>query len=133
SVIGDHGHGEAWLVWCFIASVVLCAMWGGIARTRRGGSIAVSLGMLFAAMALVHAGNGLTDLHFHFFVVVGLVSLYQDWVPLMLGVLLVGVHHVAIGMTMPTMVYSTPQAMVHPVWFSLLHVVFVVAMCATQL
>ncbi|WP_433217677.1 methyl-accepting chemotaxis protein [Dactylosporangium sp. CS-047395] len=132
-VVGEHAHGEAWLVWCFIAGVVLCALAGGIARTRRGGSVAVSIGLLLGAMALVHAGNGLTDLHFHFFVVVGLVSLYQDWVPLFLGVLLVGVHHVAIGMTMPSMVYSTPQARAHPVWFSLLHVVFVVAMCATQL
>ncbi|WP_433085210.1 methyl-accepting chemotaxis protein [Dactylosporangium sp. CA-052675] len=133
SVVGNHVHDEAWLVWSFIASVVLCAMWGGIARSRRGGSIAVSLGMLFAAMALVHAGNGLTDLHFHFFVVLGLVSLYQDWVPLFLGILLTGAHHLAIGMSMAEMVYSTPTAHAHPIWFSLLHIAFVVGMCATQL
>jgi methyl-accepting chemotaxis protein len=132
-VVGDHAHGEAWLVWCFNAGVLLCAVAGGIARTRRGGSIAVSIGLPLAAMALVHAGNGLTDLHFHFFVVVGLVSLYQDWVPLALGLLLVGVHHIVIGLTMPAMLYSSPQALAHPIWFGLLHIVFVVAMCLTQL
>ncbi|MFI5908986.1 methyl-accepting chemotaxis protein [Dactylosporangium sp. NPDC051541] len=133
NVVGAHAHGEAWLVWCFNAGVLLCALAGGMARTRRGGSVAVSIGLLLGAMALVHAGNGLTDLHFHFFLVVGLVSLYQDWVPLFLGVLLVGVHHLAIGMTMPWMVYSTPLARAHPIWFSLLHIVFVVGMCLTQL
>ena len=30
---------------------------------------------------LVHLTGGLTEAHFHFFVMVGLVSLYQDWVP----------------------------------------------------
>ena len=30
--------------------------------------------------ALVHGGGGLTDLHFHFFVVLALIGLYQDWV-----------------------------------------------------
>lgn len=129
AVVGKHAHGAAWLVWCFIAGAVLCALVAGIARTRRGGSGAVSIGLLLAAMALVHAGNGLTDLHFHFFVVLGLISLYQDWLPLFLGILIVGVHHLVIGMTMP----ETPQALAHPVWFSLLHIVFVVAMCATQL
>ncbi|WP_432987813.1 methyl-accepting chemotaxis protein [Dactylosporangium sp. CA-233914] len=133
SVVGEHVHAASWVVWCFIAGVLLCALAAGIARTRRGGSVAVSIGLLLAAMALVHAGNGLTDLHFHFFVVVGLVSLYQDWIPLALGVLLVAVHHLAIGLTMPEMVFSSPQARAHPVWYVLLHAGFVLAMCLTQL
>jgi methyl-accepting chemotaxis protein len=133
SVIGEHVHGAAWLIWSFNAGVLLSAMAAGTARTRRGGSIAVSVGLLLGAMALVHAGNGLTDLHFHFFVVIGLVSLYQDWVALGLGVLLTATHHLLIAATMPEMLYSSPQARAHPILFALLHAGFVLAMCLTQL
>jgi methyl-accepting chemotaxis protein len=133
SVLGEHAHAAAWLIWSFNAGVLLSAMAAGIARTRRGGALAVTCGLLLSAMALVHAGNGLTDLHFHFFVVIGLVSLYQDWIALWLGVLLVGAHHLVIALTMPEMLYSTPQARSHPILFVLLHAGFVLAMCLTQL
>ncbi|MER7001850.1 methyl-accepting chemotaxis protein [Dactylosporangium sp. NPDC000555] len=133
AVVGQHAHGAAWLIWSFNAGVLLSAIAAGIAQTRRGGSIAVSVGLLLAAMALVHAGNGITDLHFHFFVVIGLVSLYQDWIPFALGVLLVGVHHLVTGLSMPETVFSSPQARDHPVWFVLMHAGFVLAMCLTQL
>ncbi|GAA0745073.1 hypothetical protein Drose_10355 [Dactylosporangium roseum] len=133
SVTGTHAHGAAWLVWSANAGVLLCAVASGITRTRRGGGIAVSIGLSMAAAALVHAGNGLTDLHFHFFVVIGLVSLYQDWTALALTVLLVAAHHLVVGLTMPDMLFSSPQARAHPVLFVLLHAGFVLAMCLTQL
>ncbi|GAA2354727.1 methyl-accepting chemotaxis protein [Dactylosporangium salmoneum] len=132
-VVGRHAHSAAWLVWSFNAGVLLCALAAGTARTRRGGSTAVSTGLLLAAAALVHAGNGLTDLHFHFFVVVALVSLYQDWIPLALGVLLVAAHHLLVAVTMPEMLFSSPQARAYPILFVLLHAGFVLAMCLTQL
>ncbi|WP_432828126.1 methyl-accepting chemotaxis protein [Dactylosporangium sp. CA-092794] len=132
-VAGEHAHAAAWLVWSFNAGVLLSAMAAGMARSRRGGSIAVTVGLLLAAMALVHAGNGLTDLHFHFFVVIGLVSLYQDWIALCLGVLLVAAHHLVVALSMPDMLFSSPQARNHPILFVLLHAGFVLAMCLTQL
>src|SRR5689334_18900098 len=49
-----------YLVWTMIAAVFLSAMASGITRTRRTGAIAVSVGLTFAAAALVHAGGGLT-------------------------------------------------------------------------
>ncbi|MFF5232277.1 methyl-accepting chemotaxis protein [Dactylosporangium sp. NPDC000521] len=133
TVIGAHAHGNAWLVWSANAGVLICAIAGGVARGRRGSAVAVSTGLVLASAALVHASNGLTDLHFHFFVVVGLVSLYQDWVTLLVTVLLVAAHHLLVAATMPDMLFSSPQARDHPIPFVLLHAGFVVAMCLTQL
>jgi methyl-accepting chemotaxis protein len=123
---------RAWLVWTMIALVFLSAMAAGITRTRRTSAMAVSIGLLSAAAALVNAGGGMTDLHFHFFVVLGLISLYQDWATLVASVVLTAVHHFASATVAPSSVFSDAHAQTHPYLFVLLHAGFVVAMCATQ-
>src|SRR5690242_15323517 len=124
---------RAWLAWTMIALVLLSGMAAGITRTRRTKAMAVSIGLLCAAAALVNAGGGMTDLHFHFFVVLGLISLYQDWATLVVSVLLTAVHHFVSATVAPSSVFSDAHAQTHPYLFVLLHAGFVVAMCATQL
>jgi methyl-accepting chemotaxis protein len=124
---------HAGLLWLVIAGVPVCAVLARTAVSRRGGAIAVSIGLLLAADALVHGGGGLTDLHFHFFVVLALISLYQDWVPFALAVVLVAVHHLGLGLIAPTTVFSDPRAQAHPLPFAALHAAFVLAMCAAQM
>jgi methyl-accepting chemotaxis protein len=70
---GHAGHGGAahtafgaGLVWLTIAAVAVFALLASWVRGRRGGAVVVSTGLMFAAAALVHAGGGLTDLHFQF-------------------------------------------------------------------
>jgi methyl-accepting chemotaxis protein len=130
---GLSGTAHLRLVWSLIAGTAVCAVVARSATTRRGGAIAVSVGMLLAADALVHGGGGLTDLHFHFFVVLALISLYQDLVPFLLAIVLVAVHHLGLGLIAPTEVFSDSRAQAHPLPFALLHAVFVLAMCAAQM
>jgi methyl-accepting chemotaxis protein len=92
-------------------------------------AVAVATGLLLCAAALVHAGGGLTDLHFDFFVVVALIGLYQDLVTFVIAVLLTAVHHIGMGLVAPKMLFSDPRAQAHPIPFALLHAVFVLAMC----
>jgi methyl-accepting chemotaxis protein len=120
-----------WMTWSMLAGVLLSAMAAGITRTRRTKALAVSIGLLFAAAALVHAGGGLTDLHFHFFVVLGLVSLYQDATTLIASVALVAAHHIVAASVSPSSIYSSPTAQAHPYRYVVLHVGFVIAMCVT--
>lgn len=127
-----HLHGRA-LIWIMVAAAGACAVAASLIRSRRAGSLVVSLGLLLSSAALVHAGGGLTDLHFAFFVVLGMISLYQEWLTLVLSVGLVAVHHVLVGYIVPSLVFSDPRAWQHPVAFALLHAVFVLAMCAVQL
>jgi diguanylate cyclase (GGDEF)-like protein/PAS domain S-box-containing protein len=127
-----HLSGDA-IMWAMVAATAACAAVAGMISSRRAGSVVVSLGLLLGSAALVHAGGGLTDLHFSFFVVLGLISLYQEWLALVLSVGLVAVHHVLVGLVVPDLVFSDPRAGQHPVFFALLHAGFVLAMCAVQL
>ncbi|MEJ5868377.1 methyl-accepting chemotaxis protein [Pseudokineococcus sp. 5B2Z-1] len=88
---------------------------------------AVGLGLMVCAGVLVHVGGGLTDLHIWFYVLLAAVALYQQWVPFVLAVVFVAVHHAVMGVWMPAAVFTTPAALEHPVRFALLHAVFVLA------
>jgi methyl-accepting chemotaxis protein len=130
-----HGGGSATterLVWGFVAGTALCAVAGALAGGRRARAAAVGLGMMLASDAMVHAGGGLTDLHFSFFVALALVGLYQDWVPFLVAVVVVAVHHLVIGLIAPTAVFSDPGAQAAPARYALMHAGFVVAMCAAM-
>jgi methyl-accepting chemotaxis protein len=119
------------MVWLFIAGALLCALLSGMG-SRRTRAITVSFGLLLAASALVHGGGGMTDLHFHYFVVLALISLYQDWVAFALAIAIVALHHLGLGLIMPTLVFSSPEAQAHPFRYAMLHAVFVLCMCAAQ-
>ncbi|WP_127507538.1 sensor domain-containing diguanylate cyclase [Actinoplanes solisilvae] len=129
---GGHANGIA-VMWGMVVATGFCAAVATFVEKRRAGSLVVSLGLLLGSGALVHAGGGLTDLHFAFFVVLGLISLYQEWLTLLLSVALVAAHHMLVGLVIPGLVFSDPRAWEHPVFFALLHAGFVLAMCAVQL
>jgi methyl-accepting chemotaxis protein len=133
---GTHGHTDntgTTFLWGVIAAVLVCAAVSATARNRRSQAVSVSVGLLLSAVALVHAGGGLTDLHLHFFVVLALISLYQDWVPFGISVVLVAVHHLGMGAIAPTHVFSDPRAQANPLPWALLHAAFVLAMCVAQM
>jgi hypothetical protein len=48
------------------------------ALPRRVRSAVASLGLVVASAVLVHISGGYIEMHFHFFVMVGLLALYQD-------------------------------------------------------
>ncbi|MDQ1678318.1 MAG: methyl-accepting chemotaxis protein [Actinomycetota bacterium] len=129
---GQHGEGATFL-WVVIAAAAGCAVLSMTARGRRTRAVAVSVGLLLSAVALVHGGGGLTDLHFHFFVVLALISLYQDWAPFGVAVLLVAAHHLGMGLLAPTQVFSDPRVQQNPLPWALLHATFVIAMCGAQM
>jgi methyl-accepting chemotaxis protein len=129
---GHHGGGHAFELWAVIAGVAACTIVARVARSRRARAITVAVGLLLAADALVHGGGGLTDLHFHFFVVLALIGLYQDWTTFGLAVVLVAVHHLGVGLYSPEVVFSDPDARAHPLVWALLHALFVLMMCAAQ-
>ena len=50
---------------------------------------AATVSLMAASVALVHLWQGVTESHFIFFVMIGVVSLYQDWVPYGIALLMV--------------------------------------------
>jgi methyl-accepting chemotaxis protein len=127
------GH-HATLLLAALGGVMVCGVTAGTAQSRRGRAVASSVGFILSADALVHAGGGMTDLHFHFFVVVALIGLYQDWVPFALAILLVATHHFGIGVLAPELVFTghAGHGTEAILGRALLHAGFVLAMAAAQ-
>jgi signal transduction histidine kinase len=52
-----------------------------VVRNRRLDAFFITGGLVYCSSALVHLSGGTIEAHFHFFVLIGLIALYQDWVP----------------------------------------------------
>ena len=128
------GH-HASLLLAVLGGVMACGVVAGLAASKRGRAISTSIGFLLASDALVHAGGGMIDLHFHFFVVIALIGLYQDWLAFALAVVLVAAHHFGVGVLVPDLVFgghvdhSTGSVLAR----ALLHAAFVLGMSAAQI
>ena len=118
---------SGWLLWGQLAALAVAFVLGQVLRSRVARASAVSLGLMIGADVLVHVGGGLTDLHIWFYVVLALVALYQAWVPFLLAVVFVAVHHAAMSLWMPHSVFSTHEAQANPLVFAGLHAVFLLA------
>lgn len=93
--------------------------------SRRIRSSIASLGLITASGVLVHLSGGYIEMHFHFFVMLIVISLYQDWVPFLLTIGYVVIHHGTLGVLFPTSVYNHPDAWAHPWKWALIHGTFV--------
>jgi diguanylate cyclase (GGDEF)-like protein len=96
-------------------------------RTVR--SIAGSVGLVTCSALLVHVWDGTIEAHFAFFVVVSILMLYQDWVPFLIAIAFVIVHHGVVGALAPTSVYMHDD----PWKWALIHGAFVLAAAAANL
>jgi diguanylate cyclase (GGDEF)-like protein len=93
---------------------------------RKGQAAATTLSLMAASAALVHLWQGVTESHFTFFVMVGVVSLYQDWVPYGVALLMVIAHHGVVGTMYPHVVFGHDAA--HNPWlWAGIHGAFVLA------
>lgn len=90
-------------------------------------------GLILASTLLVHLSGGYIESHFHFFVMMAVIVLYQDWVPFLLALISIVVDHGLIGTLAPTMVYNHSEAQHHPWTWALVHGAFILAECAALL
>ena len=109
---------------------VVCAVAGRLlSHHRRLGSAAVSAGLVWCSTALVGITNGSIESHFHFFIIIGFIALYQDWVPFLLNVLFTVITHGVGSMWLRTLMFNHPAAQAHPWLWSLIHGVAVLLAC----
>ncbi|HEX9313888.1 MAG TPA: ATP-binding protein [Actinomycetota bacterium] len=102
-------------------------------KRRRLHAAAAGFALLSCSAIFVHLSGGLIEMHFHFFVVIGLLTLYQDWQPFLLAIAFVAVHHGVMGALYPTSVYDHASALQHPWLWALIHAGFVLAASGTYL
>jgi hypothetical protein len=127
AAIGVARGVSGFLLWGQLAGIVVLLVLGQVLRSQVARASAVSLGLMVGADVLVHVSGGLTDMHIWFYALLALVALYQSWIPFLLAVGFVAVHHGAMSLWMPESVFSTHQAQQHPILFALLHAVFLLA------
>src|SRR4051812_28301239 len=104
-------------LWHALLEGGVVAVFGVVAASERlrprERSAAASLGLITASAVLVHVWDGAIEAHFHFFVMIGVLSLYQDWVPFLIAIAGVVFHHGVMGVVMPRSVYNHPDAIAH--------------------
>jgi signal transduction histidine kinase len=88
-------------------------------RKLRGGL--ATLGLLTCSALLVHLSGGYIEAHFHFFIVIILIGLYEDWLPFGLALAFVVLHHGVGGAIDPSSVYNHPAAQQHPWLWAAIH------------
>lgn len=148
-------RGIVWLLWLHAVAVPVFGVWeghypmlgfvggailaglaalamSGVLTSRMRGAVA-TIGLIFASALVVHLSGGYIESHFHFFVMMAVIVLYQDWMPFLLALISVVVDHGVIGTVVPTLVYNHPGAQHHPWTWALIHGGFIVAECAALL
>jgi diguanylate cyclase (GGDEF)-like protein/PAS domain S-box-containing protein len=87
---------------------------------------------MVASAILVHLSGGSTEMHFHFFVMLGVISLYQDWRPFLAAIAFVAAHHGIMGTLQPRDVFDHASAWNSPLTWALIHAFFVLAACGVS-
>jgi methyl-accepting chemotaxis protein len=113
-----------------IATFAALASRSAFSRATR--STFTAFGLLTCSAVLVHVTGGRTEMHFHFFVVLVLIALYQDWRPFLLALAYVVVHHGTLSVIDPRAVYSDARDARSGLSQMLVHAGFVLAASAVQ-
>jgi len=127
-----YGLGHALLD---VAGVVTLAAIALVARLpRRGREAAVTLGLLTCSAVLVHLWHGTTEAHFHYFVIVCVLALYEEWFPYLLALGYVVLQHGVMGTIDPDSVYAHPGNAIQSPWvWAAIHGGFIGAMAVASL
>ncbi|WP_171006722.1 methyl-accepting chemotaxis protein [Halalkalirubrum salinum] len=92
---------------------------------RRIRSSFASLGFMTCAAVLAYFSGGFIEAHFVYFVGVGVVALYEDWVPFAVSIGYVAAQHSIFGLFGHIAVFNHPAAIENPAIWGLIHAVFV--------
>ena len=126
---GGVGHGLAEAA--VLAGISVFASHRSGSRRVRG--LVASLGLITSSAMLVHLSGGYVELHFHFFVMIAIIAMYQDWAPFLAALAYVIVHHGLVGTLSPAAVYNHPDAWANPWKWAVIHGVFVLAASAASI
>mgnify|MGYP001161698557 CR=1 FL=1 len=140
-----------WVLAMHLPVIVLYAVWAGhsflhgavaaspamllfaaavVPGMRRLRALAASLGLLCCSVVFVHLSDGLTPMYFHFFVVVALIALYEDWTVYLLAITFVFLANLAIG----NIVTPQAEAQLDNIWLLAgLHAGFIFALACAQM
>ncbi|MEA2228540.1 MAG: hypothetical protein QOF04_2170, partial [Solirubrobacteraceae bacterium] len=95
--------------------------------TPRARASAMAIGLFTESALAVHLAGGPVVVHFHYFVMLCVLALYEDIAPFGLGVGYVVVQHGIMGSAAPEHVFGSGGVPSHPWMWAAIHGVFVLA------
>jgi diguanylate cyclase (GGDEF)-like protein len=104
--------------------IAALAVASSLGRNTRLQAVCVALGLLTASAMVVHATGGATEAHFHFFVTMSVLAMYEDWLPYGLGVAFVFLHHAILGAVAPVLAFGHDA---NPLGMAAVHAGFILA------
>lgn len=117
--------GHALIEGSIVALFAVCAM---LARDHLWLAAALVGGGLMAACAVfVHLANGVIEAHFLFFIMLLVLTIYEEWIPFLVAAMFVLFEHGVVGVIDPYAVYNHAEAIAHPWTWALIHAGFVSA------
>src|SRR5438445_8663492 len=92
----------------------IVGFFAGMGSLRRVGrtlqATAIAMGLMSSSAILVHLSGGYIEFYFHFFVMLSFLALLQHWVPYILAILYVSLHHGIVGTLWPKEVLNREAA-----------------------
>ncbi len=123
-LITGHSIGHSFVEMLAPGAMALVA-WRARGRTSRAS--AGVLGLMLTSATFVHLSSGLIEWHFHFFVMLALVSLYQEWQIYLIALGFVVAEHILGGLLAFHAVYNHGAG---EWWWGVVHGAFVLAASA---
>jgi signal transduction histidine kinase len=118
-----------WATAAVLAVPTACLALSQLIRHRRAASVLITAGLTYCSAVLVSFSGGLIEAHFHFFIMIGFIALYQDWVPFLWNVAFTVVSH-GLGSAVRTdLIFVHPAGQTSPWVWSSIHGVAVLAAC----
>lgn len=124
-----------WVVVAELTALVVVAVTARTTRLPRRVRTGLSaLAWMLATMQLVQFSGGYIEAHFHFFVAIGVLASYEDWLPFGFGLLYVVVGHGMFATVLDaSRVYNHSAAVNNPWVWGGIHGVFVLMLAVSEL
>jgi signal transduction histidine kinase len=106
-----------------------CLVLGRLIQQRRTASVLITAGLTYCSAVLVGFSNGSIEAHFHFFIMIGFIALYQDWVPFLWNVVFTVLSHGIGSVWRTNLIFNHPAGQTSPWVWSAIHGAAVLAAC----
>jgi hypothetical protein len=82
----------------------------------------IAFGLMVYSALLIHLGAGMIEMHFHVFVSIAALVAYARWIPILVAVVTIAVHHIAFYFLLPKSIFNYEASF----GIVLLHALFVI-------
>ncbi|WP_169748006.1 ATP-binding protein [Pseudonocardia acaciae] len=112
-----------------VAVPAACAGLAWWVKYRRLASIIATAGLTFCSISFVGFSHGSIEAHFHFFIIIGFIALYQDWIPFLWNVVFTALSHGIGSWLFPHLIFNHHAAQASPWIWSGIHGFSVACAC----